>query len=84
MAKKDGKELKNRKEKNNPSKEVTHLLVRMERLLRNTFGNSDSRNQKVWRTCNKGRQIFYCDLAVNCTGEKSTIRTERFTKYLSA
>lgn len=38
MAKRNGQELKNRIQ-NNPSKKVTYL-VRMERLLRNGFGNS--------------------------------------------
>lgn len=60
---------------NIPSKKVTHLLVRMERLLRNWFGNSGSSNQKVYCICNKGTQIFYSDLAVNCTDKKSAIRS---------
>lgn len=60
---------------NIPSKKVTHLLVRMERLLRNWFGNSGSSNQKVYCICNKGTQIFYSDLAMNCTDKKSAIRS---------
>lgn len=75
MAKKNGKELKNRKDKNNPSEKVTHLLVRMERLLRNWFGNSGSCNQKVYCICNKGTQIFYSDLAMNGADKKSAVRS---------
>lgn len=73
MAKRNGQELKNRIQ-NNPSKKVTYL-VRMERLLRNGFGNSGRRNQNVWCICNKGTQMFYSDLAVECTDKKSAIRS---------
>lgn len=80
MAKKNGKELKNRKDKNNPSKKVTNLLDRMKRLLRNGFGNSDSSNQKVYCINNKSRQIFCSDLSMSCTSKKgSTIRSLRET-----
>lgn len=72
MAKKNGKELKNRKEKNNPSKKVTDLLDRMKRLLRNGFGNSGSCNPKVYCIHNKGTRVFCSDLSISCTSKKGS------------
>jgi len=74
MAKKNGKELKNRKDKNNPSKKVTNLLDRMKRLL----GNGRDCNQKVYCIHNKGMQISCSDFSMSCTSKKgSTIRSLR-------
>lgn len=74
----NGKELKNRKDKNNPSKKVTNLLDGIKRVLRNAFGNSGSCSQKVYCIHNKGTQIFCSDLSMSCTSKKgSTIRSLR-------
>lgn len=76
MAKKKGKKWKTEEIECNPSKKVTNLLDRMERILRNCFRKSISWDQKVCCIHNKGTQVFCADFSMSCTNKNgNTIRS---------
>lgn len=80
---KTGKELKNRKDKNNPSKKDTNLLDRMKRLIWNGFGNSGSHNQTstLFITKEHRYSALTCPWAVQVGREGQSEVWERFTSF---